>query len=283
MIYSIKNNELSVQIDSRGAEVVSVKHNGIERSWQNENGSWSGHAPILFPVCGHCDMVVGGEKYEMPFHGFALTSTFECVTSKDDSVCFALSANEYTRKIYPFDFALYITYALSNNRLIVSYRIENRGDETLYFSLGGHDSFSLDGALSQYKLVFDRSEKFDAILHDDSGRLTGEIMRIGEGRELVLPEEFLRDGRTLILPDMRSDKVTLCRLDGKKCAGLTFGGFGNILLWRPNGANMICIEPWMNLPDDVSDGLTEFADKRGVRRVAPRTAVELSRTVEYFA
>lgn len=281
MIYTIENNELSVRISSLGAEVVSVKHNGIERSWQNENGSWSGHAPVLFPVCGNSSVIFGGEKFDMPFHGFARTSEFECVRSDFGSVCLVLSANEYTRKIYPFDFSLYIEYALSANNLIITYRIQNRSDGALYFSLGGHDSFALSENISRYKLVFPRKEKFDALLHDDSGRLTGEIMYMGEGYDLILPEELLCDGRTLIFSNIYSDKVTLCRLDGKKCVGLTLGGMSNLLLWRPNGAQMICIEPWMNLPDNAFDAAS-FATKCGVKRVEGKGSFELTRTIEYY-
>ena len=51
MNYYLKNNKLELVIDSFGAQITSVKLDGIEKLWQNDNGSWEGHAPLLFPVC----------------------------------------------------------------------------------------------------------------------------------------------------------------------------------------------------------------------------------------
>ena len=40
-------------------------------------------------------------------------------------------------------------------------------------------------------------------------------------------------------------------------------GFSHLLLWRPEGANMICIEPWLTLPDHVGE-MKEFYEKEVV-------------------
>ena len=63
MKYTVKNKTLSVTVDSYGAEMVSVEYNGKERLWQNATGEWAGHAPLLFPVCGHFGVTVDGVSY----------------------------------------------------------------------------------------------------------------------------------------------------------------------------------------------------------------------------
>ena len=63
MIYTIGGELLTVQISSLGAELVSVRYQGKERLWQNENGGWAGHAPILFPYAGRCSVKVDGKVY----------------------------------------------------------------------------------------------------------------------------------------------------------------------------------------------------------------------------
>ena len=49
MTYQLSSGLLELEISSIGAELISVKKQGKERLWQNENGGWSGHAPVLFP------------------------------------------------------------------------------------------------------------------------------------------------------------------------------------------------------------------------------------------
>ena len=79
MNYTIRNECLAVTVSSLGAEMLGVKAFGKERLWQNENGSWSGHAPVLFPVCGSCGVTVNGKTYEVGAHGFARKSEFATI------------------------------------------------------------------------------------------------------------------------------------------------------------------------------------------------------------
>ena len=281
MIYTIKSGELTVSVDDLGAEIVSVKYKGAERSWQNTDGSWSGHAPVLFPVCGNYGVVIDGVKYDMPMHGFARNCKFECINLSESSICLRLLSDEYTKKIYPYEFVLLLTYTVKNNEILITYRVENREKRELYFSLGGHDSFALSENLCRYKLIFPRKEHFVTMLHDGNGRLTGEIKDFGTGREFVLPEEFL-DGKTLIFYDIKSDNVCLCDVNGRRLVESAFPKFNNLLLWRPRGAAMICVEPWLNLPDGVSEFSDEFAEKCGVIAVGVNDGVEIVRYVKYF-
>lgn len=279
MKYVLKNDNLRAEIDGAGAQLVSVIYKGKERLWQNDNGSWSGHAPVLFPLCGNCAMTVGGKTYGgMPRHGFASGKTFELANKTDGRVRLALKSDENTRAVYPFEFAFFVEYELTGNGIRITYEVEPTGGEPVPFACGGHESYALDGRLSEYKIVFDKDEEFTALLHDDEGRLTGETLAFGRGRELILPEKFL-DGTTVILGGIASRSVELCARDGKPIAKTSFDGFGNLLLWRPRDARMICIEPWSNLPDTVGER-KEFADKSGVF-MADKT-VKLVRTVEYF-
>ena len=48
MIYTIKNDVLSVSVDDYGAEIKSVKIRGKEMIWQNPTGEWSSTSPVLF-------------------------------------------------------------------------------------------------------------------------------------------------------------------------------------------------------------------------------------------
>ena len=53
MIYEIKSDLLTVQINDAGAELHSVKGNdGHEYIWQGDERYWKDRAPLLFPTCG---------------------------------------------------------------------------------------------------------------------------------------------------------------------------------------------------------------------------------------
>ena len=104
MNYKIENDKLSLEVASLGAEPISIRYAGKERLWQNENGSWAGHAPVLFPVCGHCGITVGEKSYPVGAHGFARKSEFALRERGEDFLAFSLCASEQTKRVYPYDF-----------------------------------------------------------------------------------------------------------------------------------------------------------------------------------
>ena len=282
MVYEIGRGDLRVQINDHGAEIVSVRYRGEERSWQNENGSWAGHAPVLFPVCGHCGVTVDGVRYAMPPHGFARKSEFSCAAQSENTVSFVLQDSERTLAVYPFRFALTVTYTVDNDTVTIDTAVRNRGDRTLYFSLGGHDSFALSGDLENYSLRFEKEETFDALEHDEGGYCTGNTLPFGKGTLLRLPADFLQEGRTLILPRVRSRKVRLCNEAGRANSEISFAGFAHLLLWRPHGANMICIEPWLNLPDRAGEEGGDLSEKEDMQAVRAGQTAAFTRSIRYF-
>ncbi len=262
MRYTIKNDDLKVEADTLGAELVSVKLSGREQLWQNENGAWAGHAPVLFPVCGNCGMRLGGADYAMPRHGFARRMQFALDGQGENFLRFFLRESGETLQIFPFPFALYVTYTIAGSALTTRYEVVCRGAE-LPFSCGMHTSYRLFGNVFDHMLVFPQAEEFSALVHDGAGRLTGERVNYGGGKVFPLPEQGLAEGRTVIFGDLRSRSVTLCSAKRGVRAEIGFAGFPHLLLWRPEGANMICIEPWLTLPDRAGEH-AEFREKAGV-------------------
>ena len=54
MLYTIENEQIRVQVASRGAELQSIvlKSDGTEYLWQGDPDIWARRAPILFPFIG---------------------------------------------------------------------------------------------------------------------------------------------------------------------------------------------------------------------------------------
>lgn len=280
MRVAFSGKKLSCEADTFGAELISVRFKGRERLWQNESGEWNGHAPVLFPVCGNCGVRVNGREYTLPRHGFAKKSEFTLLWRRKNAVCFELSSNDATRAQYPFDFVFRVRYFLRGARLTICCEVENPADKTLYFSCGGHESFSLERPLCEYELRFPFKETFTSLLHTEEGKLTGESTDFGMGKTLALPDDFLREDRTIILKDVRSRRVRLFERGGRAVAKLKLGAFSNLLLWRAGSANFICIEAWHNLPD--ADAAQEISEREGMIAVPPHGKKRLKRTIVYL-
>ena len=82
MNYSIGNHLLSAEIRSEGAELGSLKKDGLEYVWEADPLHWGHSAPILFPVVGGLKegrTRIEGKPYTMAKHGFFKgTRFFSC-------------------------------------------------------------------------------------------------------------------------------------------------------------------------------------------------------------
>ncbi|MDE5547387.1 MAG: hypothetical protein K2J30_00090 [Clostridia bacterium] len=259
---TIIKDGLCLTVDDMGAEPVSVLFQGKERLWQNENGAWTGHAPLLFPVCGNCEVIIDGQRYPFSRHGFARRSLFTLTEKGENYLRYELCDSEETRSVYPFPFKLTVIYKIVNGALEIRYEV-TAGDKPLTFSIGAHPCFALDSNLGEYELVFEREEHLVHLVHDSTGLRTGEERDLGTCKVFPISAEQLSEGRTFIFGNVQSRSVLLRKRTGGEVVEYSFEGFSHMLLWRPEGARAICIEPWCNLPGKV-DEQGEFAQKQGV-------------------
>ena len=149
MFYTVKNDKITLTVNSFGAEITHLIHEGVERIGQNDNNTWDGHAFTLFPLCGHSTVVVDGKDYNMPPHGFAYTNEWSLVSQGEDYLTFVLKSNEEIKKIYPYDFEYYMTYKIDGDTLLITHEMKNTSNDTaLYFACGGHESFNVKEDLS---------------------------------------------------------------------------------------------------------------------------------------
>ena len=277
----IQNKELEVEAETLGGELVSVRYQGKERLWQNPTGEWAGHAPLLFPVCGHFGVTVDGVSYPIKAHGFARKSEFTLVEKGEEFVTFELRANEDTKKVYPYEFVFFVTYRLCGAKIEIEYRVENPAKEPLYFACGAHDSFALEKDVDEYELRFASEKTLTHRPCNEGGYLTGETVEFTSVNPFVLPKEYLQNGDSLIFEGVESKVALLCEKSGKELAKICFDGFKNLLLWRAGNAKYICIEPWTNLPDFAGANEEEFSQKAGVLKVEGNSSKKLIRSIEY--
>src|SRR5882724_10850929 len=101
MQHTLFSDQLHIHIDSKGAEITSVRNkDGLEFIWQADPNIWPRHAPILFPIVGKLKdgtFIYDDKEYELGQHGFARDKEFELIEKKDTSCTFQLCSDEIGR------------------------------------------------------------------------------------------------------------------------------------------------------------------------------------------
>lgn len=258
MRYTIKNNTISVEVDSYGAEVKSVIKNGVEYMWNGDPAYWGRTSPVLFPFVGSVrdnKYKIGNDEYSMSQHGFARDMEFELIEQKDTRLTFSLSSNEDTLKSYPFEFVLKITYTITENILTVGWKVENPNGTTMYFSIGAHPAFACplnNESQCDCKFKFNTSKDMEYLLPKDglADKSKKYKLNICDGYAEIKQGMF--DNDAFIIEGRQASEISLCHSDGKEYVTVKTDAplFG---LWSPAGKNapFICIEPWYGRCDAV--------------------------------
>ncbi|HTE32942.1 MAG TPA: hypothetical protein VK666_21315, partial [Chryseolinea sp.] len=142
----LENDYIKIGIKSAGAELFTVVHkrNKLEYMWRGDPAFWGKTSPVLFPIVGTLKdntFRFRGNAYALPRHGFARDQDFEVVSTSGNSALFAIHDTAESLLKYPFPFQLLIEYTIHDDTLEVGYRVENRGGDEMYFSLGAHPAF----------------------------------------------------------------------------------------------------------------------------------------------
>lgn len=273
----IKNDQLTLEISSLGAELQSIKDaNGNEYLWDGDEKYWNRHSPILFPiVCGLWKDTyrTEGKEYHLPRHGFARDTEFKLVGKTADRLTFALIDNEETQKNYPYHFNLAISYRLQGNEIHVIWHVENTDDKEIFFQIGGHPAFMVPGCKKgeEMKATLKLDNEAPVRLYGNVGgcidRQAKETVETDKGIWEVNEETFVEDA--VIFDKSQVKQVSILNEQGEPHVTLEFKTPA-VGIWNPTGkhAPFICIEPWYGLSDWAEyDG--EFKDKYLMNRLQP--------------
>ena len=280
----IQNQHLTAKIFSKGAELFSLQNNHSSREymWEGNPDFWGKHAPVLFPIVGTLkdnQYQYKNNSFSMSRHGFARDLDFEVIETKANAVVLSLKANEKTKSNYPFDFELQICYTLAEKNLKVDYKISNKTDERMPFSIGGHPAFALPETFSSYFLEFEKPEELRSYVleHDLLSSTTVEIPLQGN----VLPLTYtLFEKDALIFKSLNSKKISILE-ENKPILSFYFDDFANFGIWTKVNAPFICLEPWLGYSDlTSSDG--NFENKEAIQFVEANGTFSCSYSIDIF-
>lgn len=285
MRYKMKNEKLTVEIESLGAELKSVKSNttGMEYMWYGRPEYYKRTSPILFPIVGSLrnqEYFYEGKKYPMPQHGFARDMEFEVKSQSEDEIWFLLVSDSSTLEKYPFEFELHIGYRLTESTLKVMWKVVNKSNKEMYFSIGAHSEFNcpLHGEADKTGYGLDFNTKQNVL----ASRINGDGLMMSPKQELQLkdgkmlfPEGFFDDGVYIVEND-QTHRVSLKDPSGKAYVTVSFDAplFG---VWSPEKKNapFVAIEPWYGRCDrDTFEG--ELCDREWGNKLNPDSTFEKS-------
>ena len=282
---------LKIKTKKQGAELTSIQYNDKEMLFQgaqvldsNGNTFWKRQAPILFPIVGqlkNSKKEIEGKKYEMSQHGFARDMKFEEISKTENEHHYMLKYNEETLKKYPYKFELHVIYEIEKDTLIVTYKVKNVDEKSIYFGLGGHPAFNCDYSNGEYEIAFSENEDEIEFLKLKDGLIDTEIAdNILEDNKIYLKENTF-DNDAVIMKNIKSNKVVLQNhKTNKKILEFDFTGFPYLALWSKKGAPFVCIEPWQNTADRI-DSTQIYKDKENIIKLEKNKEFECKYSIKF--
>jgi galactose mutarotase-like enzyme len=263
---TISNSNLTAQIKHLGAELFSLKSDqNKEYIWEGNPAFWGKHSPILFPIVGtlkNNSYSYNGKEYHLSRHGFAREMEFELIEKSEKSATFSLTSSVETRKVYPFDFELQICYSLEENKLNIDYKVINKNDLTIPFSIGAHPAFALPGNFEDYSLEFQQLENLKYYLLEDGliSNNSNEILL--KNRQLYLNYNLFEND-ALVLKTLESKSITIL-INNVPFLKVNFTDFPNLGIWTVKNGSFLCIEPWFGYSDTLKE-YDDFSKKEGIQ------------------
>lgn len=288
--FELKNNSLTIKVNSFGAELCSVKSNEttIEYIWQADKNVWARYAPNLFPIVGKLkngEFIYKDKVYQLPQHGFARDMEFECVSQAENVLVFELHSTAETLTKFPFDFIFQVQYELKENKVIVTYKVSNSSIANLFFSVGAHPAFNCPLQTSEtfddYQLEFPDKEKLvintlnDGLLTDNT-----KVINLTNGTLQVDKELFNQDA--LVCINNQINDVILVSKKSKHGVSMKCTGWPYFGIWsKKDSDQFVCLEPWQGTADsDDTTGL--FENKTGIIKLNSKEQFECSFEMSFF-
>lgn len=275
-LVTITSDVLSARINPLGAELWSLTdREGRQYMTDADPAFWTGHAPLLFPIVGALNggrYRLGKATYALPRHGFARMRHFDCIAQTGSEAHLRLTADDETRKAFPFAFALEMAFVLEGWSLRMTATVANRGEDPMPFSFGYHPAFAwpLPGIAPKpaHRIVFAESEPQPIRrLDGPTGLVLPDPQPTPVADHDLAPDAALFEADAIIWDTLHSRSLTYGAPGGARL-DIAFPDTPMLGIWQKPGANYLCIEPWQGIADPVGYA-GDFRDKPGVVILPP--------------
>ncbi|MEO9003794.1 MAG: aldose 1-epimerase family protein [Ginsengibacter sp.] len=283
----LRNGNLLVRINEKGAEMQSIQLNELEYLWQAEPDYWGKHAPVLFPIIGElkdCKYIFDNKEYHLPRHGFARDKTFEAKQSADTSAIFTLRSDTDTLAEYPFEFIFQVQYEIKQHTLYCSYIVQNVGNGDMYFSVGGHPAFRVPISdqlkYEDYTLAFNNDTTLKRfLLQNGLTNHSTETLALDDKKLPLKSSLFYKDA--IVLKHINSDQIKLYSDEDPHGLTFTFEGFPFFGIWAAKDAPFVCLEPWCGVADNIHHDF-HLKNKEGINQLSAGASWKRTWSVELY-
>jgi galactose mutarotase-like enzyme len=287
---SISNDVLSIKIAKKGAELQSIFHkeNNLEYMWSGDSSYWAKRSPVLFPIVGglkNNTYNISGTEYQLGRHGFARDNVFEVVELTDTSVTYVLRSNDQIKTVYPYNFLFLVQYTLDENKVHITFTVENIGVPDLLFSVGAHPAFAVpignDTSYEDYYLKFNKLENAQRWQLSNDGLIDKEpVPFLQNADRLPLKKELFYED-AIVLKNLQSNSISIVSDKTRHGVTVEFNDFPYMGIWAAKDADFVCIEPWCGIADGV-DATGNLQDKEGINVLPSHEQFIRTYTIEVF-
>lgn len=278
MKYTIENSHLKVEISSKGATIEKIinKKTNDNHYWDYDNSVWPRRTSVCFPICGPVAQgkyLYESKEYNMPQHGFLREleptsvvkttvlapfvydfETNEAEFQKEhvasEKIVFEFKATKDTLAIYPFNFVYQVVFTLKKKKLLIDYKVQNKGQNTMYYSTGSHYTYSVP---------VNSKEKYDDYVIETDNKIYN------------LKDDVFDNGPIILTNDQNEGIVTLKNTKTNKQTKVECNNFPYTILWsKPGVQPFVCIEPWAGLGENLNDAIGDIANKKAILTLEPK-------------
>lgn len=287
----LENDTLCAKITEHGAELTSLanKKNGIEYLWQGDPAFWGRHSPVLFPIVGRLKddtYEFSGNKYHLNQHGFARDLDFTVVETTKTTATFELVSSEETKKRYPFEFKLVLTYTLTETGLKFNYTVFDLGENPMYYGLGAHPAFSTkllaNDSYTDYQVELAPKAK-RKMIPLRANLLDLENAHYSETSILPITHDLFKDDALVYELEKNPLEATLRNTKHGHGVTLTVSDAKAFGIWScyPAKGDFVCLEPWWSVAD-IYQTTGKLEEKYLLERLAGHQSKEYSFEITIF-
>jgi aldose 1-epimerase len=259
-LIALKNKDGSSKVIINLAQGGSVKelllkHTIVIKNDLNFKYEDSYASAVLFPFANRIKngkYSFEGKNYQLDcnhkqnaIHGLVFNKNFNLLEYKVGEKKASLTIQykeQNSRKGFPFLYAVFITYTLTDKKLYVSIKIKNTDTQSFPFTLGWHPYFYSDN-LSESVVSFSSDKKVEL---DENG-ITKELTTHQTALELKIKDTFFDDSYTL-----QNDTIEF--FTPKYQLKITSDSLENyIQMYTPKNRKMIAIEPMTGVSDSFNN------------------------------
>ena len=277
----IRSERLVAEISPHGAELTRLRdRDGNDLLWNGCEKWWTGRAPLLFPIVGalpNNTAVIDGKTFSMRQHGFARNRQFSVVGANLSECTFRLASDDETRRQFPFDFVLEVTFVVEGAALRIGATVVNKSSRAMPVSFGFHPAFRwplpYGGSRQDHEIRFERPESAPI------RRLTDGLLDLTASREMfegsIMPlDDAMFVPGALILDQLQSHAVSF-GVPGKPSIQIRFPNMPHLGVWTKPGAGFLCVEPWQGYAAPLGFA-GELKDKPGGILLAANASTEFA-------